>query len=264
MSRLSTHKWLLKYTPDEGDLAKIFYEIALGCAFKYERLTGYFDARVLTIVSRGIEGLVRNNGKMRLVVGCTLGAEEVAAIERGEALRDTVERCMLANPLAPSDQNAIDALELLAWMVANGYLEVKVSVPCDEKRRPIPAEGIFHEKSGIIEDSYGDRIAFTGSNNETRAGWEHNWESFHVFASWREPERVIEEESSFARVWSDSRRMYLPATSQPPFATICCNFFPRTISPLDCGVSSRKRKHRPPCPSRRHRLRPPRRFRTQT
>jgi SNF2 family DNA or RNA helicase len=193
---------LLKYTPDEGDLAKIFYEIALGCALKYERLTGYFDARVLTMASRGIEGLVHNNGKMRLVVGCTLGEEEVAAIEKGEALRDTVERRMLANPLAPSDQNAIDALELLAWMVANGYLEVKVSVPCDEKRRPIPAEGIFHEKSGIIEDAYGDRIAFTGSNNETPAGWERNWESFHVFASWREPERVTEEESSFGRIWS--------------------------------------------------------------
>ena|SRR5690348_10601091 len=96
-------------------------KIALGCAHKYERLTGYFDARVLTMVSRGIEGLVRNNGKMRLVVGCTLGAEEVGAIEKGEALRDTIERRMLANPLTPSDQNAIDALELLAWMVANGY-----------------------------------------------------------------------------------------------------------------------------------------------
>jgi SNF2 family DNA or RNA helicase len=202
LNRLASHKWLLKYTPDEGDLAKIFYEIALGCAFKYDRLTGYFDARVLTTVSRGIEGLVRNNGRMRLVVGCTLGPEEVAAIEKGEALRDTVERRMLADPLAPSNQDAVDALELLAWMVANGYLEVKVSVPCDEKRRPISAEGIFHEKSGIIEDSYGDRIAFTGSNNETPAGWERNWESFHVFASWREPERVIEEESSFGRVWS--------------------------------------------------------------
>jgi SNF2 family DNA or RNA helicase len=209
LSGLADHEWLLKYTRDEGDLAKIFYEIALGCAFKYDRLTGYFDARVLTMVSRGIEGLVRNNGKMRLVVGCTLGPEEVAAIEKGESLRNAIERRMLANPLAPSNQESIDALELLAWMVANGHLEVKVSIPCDENRRPTPAEGIFHEKSGIIEDERGDRVAFTGSNNETPSGWQGNWESFHVFTSWREPERVVDEESNFGKIWSGNARRVL-------------------------------------------------------
>ena len=44
---------------------------------------------------------------MRLVVGCTLGAEEVAAIEKGESLKDTIERHMLANPLA-AVQSGID------------------------------------------------------------------------------------------------------------------------------------------------------------
>jgi len=48
-------------------------------------------------------------------------------------------------------------------MVANQILEVQVAVPCDQNRRPIPAQGIFHEKAGIIEDKTGDRLAFNAA-----------------------------------------------------------------------------------------------------
>jgi hypothetical protein len=62
---------------------------------------------------RGLEGLIRNGGRMRLLVGCTLGEAEVSAIERGISLRDTVEAAMLAMPLVAPDTAARDALELL-------------------------------------------------------------------------------------------------------------------------------------------------------
>ena len=54
---------------------------------------------------------------MRLVAGCTLGAPEIEAIERGEQLRDLVERHLTNLPLDPPDSNSSQALELLAWMV---------------------------------------------------------------------------------------------------------------------------------------------------
>ena len=91
-------------------------------------------------------------------------------------------------------------------MVSRGHLEVKVAVPCDANRRPISADGIFHEKSGVIEDRVGDRIAWTGSLNETAAGWRRNWESISVFKSWgkgSEPERVAHEQTNFDRLWAD-------------------------------------------------------------
>ena len=78
--------WQRKYTPDDGDLVRLFYVPALEDAKSYDRLTGYFNAGALALAARGIEGLVRNGGHMRLVVGCTLAPDEIEAIEKGEKL----------------------------------------------------------------------------------------------------------------------------------------------------------------------------------
>ena len=88
-------------------------------------------------------------------------------------------------------------------MVARGHLDVKVAVPCDGDGRPVENHAIFHEKSGIIQDRTGGRIAWTGSLNETVAGWRSNWETINVYTGWGvESARVDEEERNFARIWS--------------------------------------------------------------
>ena len=201
---LADRTWKRKYTPDDGDLVALFYVPVLEDAERYDRLTGYFNAGALALAARGIEGLVRNAGRMRLVVGCTLEPSEIEAIERGEALRDRVERRLASLPLAPPDPASSEALELLAWMIARGHLDVKVAVPCDPDGRPIPSDGIFHEKAGIVADRTGDRLAWNGSLNETAAGWRRNWESINVYTSWGpEPGRVDDEEAGFARIWAN-------------------------------------------------------------
>ncbi len=201
---LTDREWKLKYTPEDGDLVDEFYVPALEDAARYVRLTGYFNAGALALAARGVEGLIRNDGRMRLIVGCTLDTTEIEAIERGEKLRDQVEQKLIQLPLAPPDTSANEALELLAWMIGQGHLEVKVAVPCNKTRRPVSDTAIFHEKSGIIEDRTGHKIAWTGSLNETAAGWKHNWESINVYRSWGpEPERVASEERNFARLWAD-------------------------------------------------------------
>ena len=201
---LNDRDWQFKYTPEDGDLVRVFYVPALQDAARYDRLTGYFDAGALALAARGVEGLVRNDGRMRLVVGCTLDREEIEAIREGETLRDQVQRHLTELPLAPPDADAAHALELLAWMIGRNHLDVKVAVPCDANRRPIEGTAIFHEKSAVIEDRAGYKIAWTGSLNETTAGWQRNWESINVYRSWGpEPERVDREEQNFARLWAD-------------------------------------------------------------
>jgi hypothetical protein len=58
MSLLCDEDWKLKYTPDDGDLVTQLYVPVLGCAFRYDRLTGYFQARALTLAAHGIKAAI--------------------------------------------------------------------------------------------------------------------------------------------------------------------------------------------------------------
>ena len=201
---LRDRRWKRKYTTEDGDLYELFYVPVLLSARRYDRLTGFFSAGALSLAARGVEALIRNEGRMRLVTGCTLAPQEIEAILKGEQLRDQVERHYESVPLKPPNAASEDALELLAWMVAKEYLDVRIAVPCDDRGDPISDDSIFHEKAGVVEDLDQDRIAWNGSLNETRAGWKRNWESINVFTSWGiERDRVNDEATNFKLLWGD-------------------------------------------------------------
>ena len=247
---LADGNWRRKYTPDDGDLVRLFYVPALEDAKSYDRLTGYFNAGALALAARGIEGLVRNGGHMRLVVGCTLPPDEIEAIEKGEKLRDRVERHLRERSLAPPDPSAADALELLAWMVAHGYLDVKVAVPCDAERRPIPADGIFHEKAGIVTDRAGDRLVWNGSLNETPSGWRHNWESINVYTSWGpEPRRVADEDANFARIWGNKANRVIVLDTPEAVRRDLMRFLPESDQPARLRKPEKKASTTPVVPA---------------
>ena len=185
---LRDRKWDPDYTSDDGDTAVRFYTPALSEAVEYVRGTGYFNAGSLARNVRGIEGLLRNKGKMRLLVGCTLKPAEVEAVRRGEDLKKQVERSLCETPLNPLDSDTVSGLELLSWMVATGHMDVKIAVRCDDRGEPVP-DSIYHKKVGVVRDQSGDKIAWSGSDNETPNGQAGNSESFNVFTSWDEPTR---------------------------------------------------------------------------
>ena len=207
MSILRDYAWEAMYSPDDGNLLSVFYIPALSCAVRYDRTTGFFKPDALAKAAVGVEELVRNNGHMRLIVGCTLDEEEVDAIQRGESLRDTVEASLQRTPFQADSAEVRDALELLAWMVAKGYLDVRLAVPCDPATgKPCAGMAIFHEKAGILEDKTGERLVFTGSLNESASGWMRNWESFHVFCSWKpDVTHLNAVEENFQRLWADRK-----------------------------------------------------------
>jgi ERCC4-related helicase len=203
---LTEHAWKTSYRHDDGDLVELFYVPALACAIRYDRMTGYFSADALALAARGVRDLVENSGQMRLIVGCTLADQEVEAIERGYDLREKVHRKLAEVPLAPPDDQARKGLELLAWMIAQDRLDLKVAVPVGPAGKPVKGLGLYHEKVGIITDGVGNQISFSGSINETAGGWVNNRESFHVHCSWlggREQQHVQDEIDAFAKLWED-------------------------------------------------------------
>jgi hypothetical protein len=128
---------------------------------------------------------------MRLLAGAQLNAADADALDHGRPLEDLlVERLMLD----PSDAESVivkNRLEVLAWMVREGRLEVRIVVPLDKDGRVITGHAsgpYFHEKSAVFADDAGERLAIVGSNNESAAGWEDagNAERFQVYPSWDE------------------------------------------------------------------------------
>jgi len=206
MPLLTETRWKFRYSHEDGNLIERFYDPALACAFEYCRTTGYFTADALALAARGLAGLFANEGRMRLLVGCTLDPDEQAAIQEGYDLRAQLEQQLVAADLTPPDEDARQGLELLAWMVANGFLDVKVAVPVDSSGRPARVPGIYHAKFGIVVDAEANTLAFSGSINETAGGWVNNCESFHVHCAWlseTEKAHVDEELAAFAKLWDD-------------------------------------------------------------
>ena len=199
---LSDIKWSRMYRTDDGNLAERFYTPVLTESVRYDRGTGYFSAGSLSLSMRGIEGLIRNGGKMRLLVGCTLNAKEVEAIQRGEKLREQVEKNLHGVRLDPLNLDTVIALELLSWMIAQGHMEIKIAVRCNEKGEPLEGSQIYHQKIGIAEDLAGDKIAWVGSDNMTPQGLSMNSEAMSVFPSWELPAHVQDIENDFENDWS--------------------------------------------------------------
>ncbi len=203
MTLLRDRTWAPTYDTGGGDLARRFWLPALRTAVRYDRTSGYFKAGALALAARGVEELIRHGGRMRLIVGCTLDEAEARAIDEGATLGEVLARKPM--PLAAESEGEQSALELLAWMVAGDHLQVRIALPCDPvNRRPVEGDtAIFHAKQGVIEDRTGARIAFSGSINETPAGWLRNWESIHVYASWEMPGHVEAVEQAFDKLWTD-------------------------------------------------------------
>ena len=198
--------WKTSFRQEDGDLIALFYVPALSCGVAYDRLTGYFSADALALAGRGIGRLIANGGRMRMIVGCTLGEDEVRAIEQGYDLRSIVESNLVKVSLEPPDMEARGGLSALAWLVAQGKLDVKVGLPIDPKGRPVAGHSLFHEKVGVITDGDGNRLSFSGSINETRGGWVNNRESFHVFQSWeggRDADHVTRDVAWFEQLWCE-------------------------------------------------------------
>lgn len=161
---------------------------------------GYFSSRSLLQVLDGIEHLVLaaedglGHGQIRLITGFT--PEQL------------LERQLVAQfpfrTVQPKDGSSADlAAELLAWLVQQGHMEIKVGLPL--RNGQISNDGgIFHANDGVIEDRSGDRLAFRGSINETPNGWSTKYEVFELFCSWRgEEHRVDDKERHFLRLWQN-------------------------------------------------------------
>ena len=190
---------LRSYKTNKNDIVREFYVPILTQSVLYKRAVGFFSSTALIELSKGISGLIKNGGKIRFIVSPLLSAEDIEAIQRGYDEREIVSRALSREIKEPGNKSEEERLNWLAHLISNNYMEIKVAFT-----PPSKSSGMYHEKIGILYDENNNRVAFTGSMNETINAFHSNYESIVVFNSLTEEDsqRVDDLERDFDSLWA--------------------------------------------------------------
>ena len=181
-----------------------FYIPLLKEANSYKRAVGFFSSTALIEISKGIGSMAERGGHIQIVASPYLSDEDLNAIKRGYDEREKIIEGALLRSLSNdhTDYYSMQRLNLLASLIADGILDIKIAYTEDKN-----GIGMYHEKMGIMEDSEGNKIAFSGSMNESLTAMAVNYETIDVFCNWREgsdSDRVALKSSAFYSIWNDS------------------------------------------------------------
>ena len=187
-----------EYTTGKDNFQRDFFVPILKEAKTYDRAVGYFSSSALVAFSKGLYAFVENGGKIRVLTSPQLSPEDFDSILKGYAKREEIiEQTLIASlePLEKLDEASIDRLAFLADLIARDVMDIRIA---------FRNKGLYHEKIGILSDSEGRKVAFTGSANETGSALFDNYETISVFRDWMgEAERVKLKADHFEQLWNN-------------------------------------------------------------
>lgn len=185
-------------TENGNQLIEEFYIPALQESVKYYRIAGFFSSSSLVVAAKGIEGLIKNGGKMYLLISPELSEEDYITIKsHGQILSEADMFSDLKLEESPHEN-----LQALAWLMDAGRLEIRIVV--GKKSR----NSLFHQKIGLFFDNEGNIVSFSGSVNESAQAWLNNIEEFKVFRSWEPGQTIFLEPDlkKFINFWKNQRQ----------------------------------------------------------
>ncbi|WP_316104164.1 helicase-related protein [Terrisporobacter othiniensis] len=199
------------YETGQDDLLESFYIPVLENAIQYDRIAGFFSSSSLAIASKGLVGLIKNRGKMRLIACPQLQKDDVEIIKQVyEGEISLLEKNLINSISSVEDEFENNHVKALGWMLSKGFLEIKIAIPVKTSMYAFSNTGskaIFHQKVGILKDKDGNKISFSGSINETALGWIDNIEEFKVFKSWvtEQNNYLLDDIKKFNEFWNNER-----------------------------------------------------------
>ena len=188
------------YRTSDDDVINDFLVPCLSQAVMYKRAAGFFSSSALVKLSQGISGIINNKGKMNLVVSPDLSNEDIEAIKEGyEKKEEIITKRLLESLDEEMMGTQKDRLNLMIDLIEKGILDIKIAV-----LNYGTDIGMYHEKIGIIEDIDGNKVAFTGSYNESLNSYVNNFESLDVYTSFsHDYNRVYQKEKDFDKLWNN-------------------------------------------------------------
>jgi len=231
---MKKHNWRRFLAGPDQMLLEKLYVPALGEALRYDRCCAYFSSSVLSAAARGFAKLIERlcalgeaapHPAIRLVVNEELDEDDVrAVVETGDT--SALETLLLKRLKSPKEILEKQRLAMLAWLVKEGLLDIRVGV----MRR---GGGIVHGKFGIATDEFGDAVVFGGSGNESSQGLTANYERLEVSTSWGDPERHTEYTKEFASLWTDKHPAVHTVTLPEAVRLKLIKFAPKTPPTLE-------------------------------
>ena len=184
------------YTSKENNISEEFLNPTLSVASLYYRVSAYYSPHSLRSIAEGLSNMMSNNARVRMIISFFVSEQDYEAFMRGtKDSKDYLESNFVNNKEELKRLMIEDSVEAFSTLVASGRIQMKFI---------LSSQGIFHEKYGIIFDSNGDFIGFSGSMNETFDGLTLNFEKIKVFKSWVEEEKeyIAPDIEEFEKYWN--------------------------------------------------------------
>lgn len=192
---------------DTINIAESFIEPILKECAVYKRAVGFFSSSSLVYTSKGLAKLAETytggDPIIQYVVSPKLTKEDAEAIQNGYQERDKVIEAALVRDFEEvTDPFQQERLNMISHLISSGVMDIKVAVT--EFGGKI---GMYHEKIGIFYDDDGNKIAFTGSLNESLNAYLNNFESIRVYRSWEgEDDDCFDIEYDFNNLWNNTTK----------------------------------------------------------
>lgn len=199
------------------DILREFYIPLLQRITRYDRVAGFFRSSSLALASRGMTSFVNRDGKMRLIAGVDMTPQDVQAIINGQ---HAILEAHLEQELSGKASWPVEAergVELLAWMVAHGHLDIKVALRKHAQTGEAISldsseDGYVHEKWALAYDDEGETLYASGSWNESETALKRNAENVDVDCSWegsKERAKIADAQNSFEAMWTNTHPAFL-------------------------------------------------------
>ena len=116
----------------DDDRLNGFYIPALKSAARYDRVVGYWRASSLAVAGSGLAQFIRNGGHMRIIAGAEMSDADYAVLQAGRPIEEVVTEVLLRQELETTDDFiAQQYLDILAWMLREKRLEIRIGVALD-------------------------------------------------------------------------------------------------------------------------------------
>lgn len=185
----------------DDNIVDSFLNPILAHTREYKRSVGFFSSGVFSAIMPGIIHLARNQGSIKLIASPKLSNDDANAISLGYEQRQKY----VIDSFNEDFEREIEELDdeklcLLCDLIRKNILDIKIAVTeqC----------GIYHDKLGILQDFYDNKLVFYGSPNSSYGGYRSNYEKIRISKGWEigSKEVVDEEIREFDSLWNNTNK----------------------------------------------------------